>query len=30
MMPSKIASANKSYYSSKGKSIYSDFSTFAQ
>ena len=29
-MSSKIASANKEYYSSKGKKIYSDFSTFAQ
>ena len=29
-MSSKIASANKKYYSSKGKKIYSDFSTFAQ
>jgi len=26
----KIAEANKSYYSEKGKAIYSDFSTFAQ
>ena len=29
-MSSKIASANKGYYTSKGKKIYSDFSTFAQ
>lgn len=29
-MSSKTASANKCYYSSKGKKIYSDFSTFAQ
>ena len=29
-MSSKIAAANKLYYSSKGKKIYSDFSTFAQ
>ena len=29
-MSSNIASANKSYYSSRGKKIYSDFSTFAQ
>lgn len=29
-MPSKIQEANKEYYSSKGKKIYSDFSTFAQ
>ena len=29
-MSSKIAEANRKYYSSKGKKIYSDFSTFAQ
>lgn len=29
-MSSKIHSTNKKYYSSKGKEIYSDFSTFAQ
>ncbi|VVB99959.1 Putative S-adenosyl-L-methionine-dependent methyltransferase [uncultured archaeon] len=29
-MSSKIADANKGYYSSKGKKIYADFSTFAQ
>jgi len=29
-MSSRIEKANKDYYSSKGKNIYSDFSTFAQ
>ncbi|MCX6772748.1 MAG: SAM-dependent methyltransferase, partial [Candidatus Micrarchaeota archaeon] len=29
-MSSRISEANKRYYSSKGKNIYSDFSTFAQ
>ena len=29
-MSSKLREANKAYYSSKGKKIYSDFSTFAQ
>jgi len=30
MKASSMQAANKSYYSSKGKAIYSDFSTFAQ